>query len=158
MRFLLAALLWLITTALLVVTVPALWAQHTLVDRDGYTAFAASAYGKLTGRPAACLTIAGPGATNLLTGLWDAKVDRSPVLALTVLLAPTLVPVALATGAVRAWSRDRTRVAGVLAGLSVLGGLPAVVGLLALLVGPGPGGREAARRSPTWRRSTGSTP
>ena len=43
MRFLLAALLWLITTALLVVTVPALWAQHTLVDRDGYTSFAASA-------------------------------------------------------------------------------------------------------------------
>ena len=29
------------------------------------------------------LTIAGPGATNLLTGLWDAKVDRAPVLALT---------------------------------------------------------------------------
>jgi pyruvate oxidase len=46
-------------------------------------AFAVSAYGKLTGRPAACLSIAGPGATNLLTGLWDANVDRSPVLALT---------------------------------------------------------------------------
>ncbi|MGH3581759.1 MAG: hypothetical protein ACRDUB_09230 [Mycobacterium sp.] len=43
MRFLLAALLWLITTALLVVTVPALWAQHTLVSEDGYAAFAASA-------------------------------------------------------------------------------------------------------------------
>jgi pyruvate oxidase len=35
------------------------------------------------GRPAACLTIAGPGATNLLTGCWDAKVDRAPLLALT---------------------------------------------------------------------------
>ncbi len=33
--------------------------------------------------PAACLSIAGPGATNLLTGLWDANVDRSPVIALT---------------------------------------------------------------------------
>ncbi len=43
MRFLLAALLWLITTALLVVTVPALWAQHTLVSEDGYAALAASA-------------------------------------------------------------------------------------------------------------------
>ncbi|MHA3023815.1 hypothetical protein ACXPWS_26535 [Mycobacterium sp. BMJ-28] len=43
MRFLLAALLWVITTVLLAVTVPALWAQHTLIDRDGYTAFAASA-------------------------------------------------------------------------------------------------------------------
>ena len=31
----------------------------------------------------ACLSIAGPGATNLLTGLWDAKVDRAPILALT---------------------------------------------------------------------------
>lgn len=50
---------------------------------EGAAAFAASAYAKLTGNPAACLTIAGPGATNLLTGLWDAKVDRVPVLALT---------------------------------------------------------------------------
>ena len=53
------------------------------IRHEGAAAFAASAYGKLTGRPAACLSIAGPGATNLLTGLWDAKVDRSPVLALT---------------------------------------------------------------------------
>jgi len=53
------------------------------IRHEGAASFAASAYGKLTGKPAACLTIAGPGATNLLTGLWDAKVDRSPVLALT---------------------------------------------------------------------------
>ncbi len=53
------------------------------IRHEGAAAFAASAYGKLTGRPAACLAIAGPGATNLLTGLWDANVDRSPVLALT---------------------------------------------------------------------------
>ncbi len=53
------------------------------VRHEGAAAFAASAYGKLTSKPAACLTIAGPGATNLLTGLWDAKVDRAPVLALT---------------------------------------------------------------------------
>ena len=53
------------------------------IRHEGAAAFAASAYGKLTGRPAACLGIAGPGATNLLTGLWDAHVDRSPVLALT---------------------------------------------------------------------------
>ncbi len=53
------------------------------IRHEGCAAFAASAYGKLTGRPAACFTIAGPGATNLLTGLWDANVDRSPVLALT---------------------------------------------------------------------------
>ncbi len=53
------------------------------IRHEGAGAFAASAYGKLTGRPAALLTIAGPGATNLLTGLWDAHVDRAPVLALT---------------------------------------------------------------------------
>ncbi|MEM9293663.1 MAG: thiamine pyrophosphate-dependent enzyme [Acidobacteriota bacterium] len=53
------------------------------IRHEGAAAFACSAYGKLTGRPAACLAIAGPGATNLLTGLWDAKVDRAPVLALT---------------------------------------------------------------------------
>ncbi len=53
------------------------------VRHEGAAAFAASAYGKLTGKPAACLSIAGPGATNLLTGLWDAKMDRVPILALT---------------------------------------------------------------------------
>ncbi len=53
------------------------------IRHEGAASFAASAYGKLTGRPAACFSIAGPGATNMLTGLWDAKVDRAPVLALT---------------------------------------------------------------------------
>ena len=53
------------------------------IRHEGAASFACSAYGKLTGRPAACLAIAGPGATNLLTGLWDANVDRAPVLALT---------------------------------------------------------------------------
>ena len=37
----------------------------------------------MTGKPAACFAIAGPGATNLLTGLWDANVDRAPILALS---------------------------------------------------------------------------
>jgi nitrite reductase/ring-hydroxylating ferredoxin subunit len=53
------------------------------IRHEGAASFACSAYGKLTGRPAACLGIAGPGATNLLTGLWDANVDRSPAIALT---------------------------------------------------------------------------
>jgi thiamine pyrophosphate-dependent acetolactate synthase large subunit-like protein/nitrite reductase/ring-hydroxylating ferredoxin subunit len=53
------------------------------IRHEGAASFACSAYGKLTGRPAACLSIAGPGATNMLTGLWDANVDRSPVIALT---------------------------------------------------------------------------
>ena len=53
------------------------------VRHEGSAAFACSGYAKLTGRPAACLAIAGPGSTNLLTGLWDAHVDRAPVLALS---------------------------------------------------------------------------
>jgi pyruvate oxidase len=53
------------------------------IRHEGAASFAASAFAKLTGKPAACFSIAGPGATNLLTGLWDAKVDRAPVLALT---------------------------------------------------------------------------
>lgn len=53
------------------------------IRHEGAAAFAASGYAKLSGQPAACLSIAGPGATNLITGLWDARVDRAPVIALT---------------------------------------------------------------------------
>ncbi len=53
------------------------------IRHEGAASFAASAYGKLTGRLAACFAIAGPGSTNLLTGLYDAKVDRAPVLAIS---------------------------------------------------------------------------
>jgi pyruvate oxidase len=53
------------------------------IRHEGAAAFAASAYGKLTGRLAACFAIAGPGSTNLLTGLYDAKVDRASVLAIS---------------------------------------------------------------------------
>lgn len=60
------------------------------IRHEGAAAFAASAYGKLTGGVAACFAIAGPGSTNLLTGLYDAKVDRAPVLALSGLV-PTKV-------------------------------------------------------------------
>jgi len=61
------------------------------IRHEGAAAFAASAYGKLTGKPAACFAIAGPGSTNMYTGLWDAKVDRSPVLALTGQVATQVV-------------------------------------------------------------------
>ncbi len=53
------------------------------IRHEGAAAFAASAYGKLTGRPAVCFAIAGPGSTNLLTGLYDAKLDGSPVVAVS---------------------------------------------------------------------------
>ena len=53
------------------------------IRHEGAASFACSGYAKLSGLPAGCLSIAGPGATNLLTGLFDAKVDRAPVLAMT---------------------------------------------------------------------------
>ena len=53
------------------------------IRHEGAASFACSAYAKLTGKPAACFTIAGPGATNLMTGLYDAKVDRAPLLAIS---------------------------------------------------------------------------
>ncbi len=61
------------------------------IRHEGAAAFAASAYGKLTGKPAACFSIAGPGATNMFTGMWDAKVDRAPLLALTGQVATQVV-------------------------------------------------------------------
>ena len=53
------------------------------VRHEQTAAFMASAYAKLTGHIGACLAVAGPGATNLATGLYDAKLDHAPVLALT---------------------------------------------------------------------------
>ena len=42
------------------------------IRHEGAASFAASAHAKLTGRPAGCFAIAGPGATNMYTGMWDA--------------------------------------------------------------------------------------
>lgn len=57
--------------------------KYIQVRHEQTAAMMASAYGKLTGHLAACLTVAGPGATNLATGLYDAKLDHAPVLAIT---------------------------------------------------------------------------
>ena len=45
-------------------------------------AFMADVYGRLTGRAGVCLSTLGPGATNLVTGVADAKMDRAPVVAI----------------------------------------------------------------------------
>jgi len=57
--------------------------RYVAIRHEGAGAFAVSAYGKLTGEAAACFAIAGPGSTNLLTGLYDARVDRAPALAIS---------------------------------------------------------------------------
>jgi pyruvate dehydrogenase (quinone) len=46
-------------------------------------AFMASAYAKFSGEMGVCLSTGGPGATHLITGLYDAKMDHMPVLAIT---------------------------------------------------------------------------
>jgi len=46
-------------------------------------AFMASAYAKFSGEMGVCLATGGPGATHLITGLYDAKLDHMPVLAIT---------------------------------------------------------------------------
>lgn len=54
---------------------------HVMHEEAG--AFAASAQAKLTGDLAVCVGTAGPGAIHLLNGLYDAKMDNAPVLAIT---------------------------------------------------------------------------
>lgn len=56
--------------------------QFIQVRHEEVGALAASAYGKLTGKLGVCMSIAGPGAIHLLNGLYDAKEDGSPVLAI----------------------------------------------------------------------------
>jgi len=53
------------------------------VRHEEAAAFMACAYGKYTGKLGCCLATSGPGGIHLLNGLYDAKLDQSPVLAIT---------------------------------------------------------------------------
>ena len=53
------------------------------VRHEEAAAFMASAYAKFTGRIGVCIATSGPGGIHLLNGLYDAKLDQSPVLAIT---------------------------------------------------------------------------
>ncbi|MFQ3346758.1 MAG: acetolactate synthase-1/2/3 large subunit, partial [Candidatus Azotimanducaceae bacterium] len=57
--------------------------RFVLTRHEQGAAFMAEIYGRLTGAPAACLGTLGPGATNLITGVADANMDRAPMLVLT---------------------------------------------------------------------------
>jgi len=56
--------------------------RHVLVRHEQSAAFMADAYARVTGKPGVCLTTAGPGLTNAVTGLATAYSDSRPVLAL----------------------------------------------------------------------------
>ncbi len=57
--------------------------EFVQVRHEEMAAFMASAWAKFSGQIGVCLSTGGPGASHLLTGLYDAKLDHMPVLALT---------------------------------------------------------------------------
>jgi acetolactate synthase-1/2/3 large subunit len=57
--------------------------EFVVVRHEQAAAFMADVHGRLTGRAGVCLATLGPGATNLVTGVADAFLDRAPLVALT---------------------------------------------------------------------------
>lgn len=57
--------------------------EFVSVRHEQGAAFMADAYGRLTGKAGVCLATLGPGATNLITGIVDANLDRAPLVAIT---------------------------------------------------------------------------
>src|SRR4051812_41767605 len=56
--------------------------QYIQVRHEEMAAFMACAHAKFTGEPGVCLATSGPGAIHLLNGLYDAKLDHAPVVAI----------------------------------------------------------------------------
>src|SRR5881227_77473 len=56
--------------------------EFTQVRHEEIAAFAATAHAKFTGEVGVCMATSGPGAIHLLNGLYDAKLDHQPVLAI----------------------------------------------------------------------------
>ncbi|MDQ0298862.1 acetolactate synthase-1/2/3 large subunit [Salibacterium salarium] len=57
--------------------------EFVVTRHETGAAFMAGTYGRLTGKPAACLATLGPGATNLLTGVANSNMDLNPLIAIT---------------------------------------------------------------------------
>ena len=57
--------------------------DFVLTAHEGSAGFAADVMGRVSGRPGLCIATLGPGATNLATGVGDAFLDRSPMIAIT---------------------------------------------------------------------------
>jgi len=65
--------------------------RHILVRHEQGAAHAAEGYAKATGKVGMCIATSGPGATNLITGITDAKMDSVPLLALTGQVATSVI-------------------------------------------------------------------
>ena len=57
--------------------------RHILVRHEQCAAHAADGYARASGKPGVCMATSGPGATNLVTGIANAYMDSSPVIAVT---------------------------------------------------------------------------
>lgn len=66
--------------------------RFVLTHHETAAAFMAGGYGELTGRPGLCLATLGPGATNMVTGVASAFLDRAPLLAFTASQARSALP------------------------------------------------------------------
>src|SRR6478609_5005127 len=57
--------------------------RHILVRHEQWAAHAAEGYARATGKVGVCLATSGPGATNFVTGIADAMLDSTPLVAIT---------------------------------------------------------------------------
>ena len=58
--------------------------QHVLVRHEQGATHAAQGFARVTGKTGVCIATSGPGATNLVTGIADAMIDSTPMVALPV--------------------------------------------------------------------------
>ena len=65
--------------------------RHILVRHEQAAGFIAQGIARSTGKPSVCFATSGPGATNLLTAIADAKLDSVPIIAITGQVAASLI-------------------------------------------------------------------
>src|SRR5574337_498788 len=65
--------------------------RHIIVGHEQGGAHMAEGYARVTGKPGVVLTTSGPGATNLVTGLADAIMDSTPLVAITGQVSTSLI-------------------------------------------------------------------
>jgi len=65
--------------------------RHVLARHEQGAGFIAQGMARVTGQPAVCLATSGPGATNILTAIADAKLDSVPVVCITGQVAQPLI-------------------------------------------------------------------